>query len=652
MITSKNYGDQGHIFRVLSNHLCKNRTIFFAAPNLNSSGESEITTHQSETELFTFGGTAFGLSSRPLPVFYPHPSWPLVVPADNVRLVAVLHSCHLMAAPVIGEATLRLTMMRPQEIPPHRRGRLLCFWMSRLSNTVGEISTRGNSFRTLQDAHCVRVLGWQWYPREPHQDNCGANRPPWEPTQTSAAAILLYIIDPLDQQSGRLFPRGAHWSYPNSQRLASSTIPAKQPALRELIFVIWPFAMSPQSVPDTEHPELYTNDPRLFGNEDTHFITTLNHFNLILKFKVPVAPDGGEDGEFIFYSQPHDDVMQHFTDHSLRFSAPSPSLAPQEPMPSASTLVTPFTSSPQGRPLEGPLPDQFSLSVHGCFLHLQHALGDLAPELYPIECGPMYPSDNLPPPGQKMAQNVSSSRLNIISIPLPLSDQWMPSRPPHLEPIHPNHWQVQPPATVACTNARTATACSWNSKYLFPFHQSFGTPTIHPSLLDIKMPPSPDPRCANRLNSSEALPTVSSHFKSFFGGLPYIPEAGGRPVVIDAPGLMAMFSLGWVLGKAYGYACRLYVVLEEALPPPLSVILAYALLSPWDSDVVFNPLVIQLFAPKKLEVLNRWPSKADFVAQINDTTLKELTLQYFNMMPVDIAAMSDDQFSSFSINFT
>jgi hypothetical protein len=85
--------------------------------------------------------------------------------------------------------------------------------------------------------------------------------------------------------------------------------------------------------------------------------------------------------------------------------------------------------------------------------------------------------------------------------------------------------------------------------------------------------------------------------------------------------------------QAYGYACRLYVVLEEALPPPLSVILAYALLSPrWDSDVVFDPLVIQLFVPKKLEVLNRWPSKTDFAAQINDAALKELTLQYFNMM--------------------
>jgi hypothetical protein len=192
--------------------------------------------------------------------------------------------------------------------------------------------------------------------------------------------------------------------------------------------------------------------------------------------------------------------------------------------------------APKAGPLEGLLPDQFSLSVHGCFaLHLQHALGDLAPELYPIECGPRCPSDNLPPPGQNTAQNVSSSRLNkseslthdvaydashlysasfasdsdFYSLTrktsrsdapwlflLIRSDQWMPSRPPHPEPVHPDHWQVQPPATVACTNARTATACSWNSKYPFPFRQSFGTPTIHPSLLDLKMPPSLDPQRA------------------------------------------------------------------------------------------------------------------------------------------------------------
>jgi hypothetical protein len=32
--------------------------------------------------------------------------------------------------------------------------------------------------------------------------------------------------------------------------------------------------------------------------------------------------------------------------------------------------------------------------------------------------------------------------------------------------------------------------------------------------------------------------------------------------------------------KAYGYACRLYVVTEHALPPALSVLFAYALLAP------------------------------------------------------------------------
>ncbi|KAJ7762450.1 hypothetical protein B0H14DRAFT_3165643 [Mycena olivaceomarginata] len=161
---------------------------------------------------------------------------------------------------------------------------------------------------------------------------------------------------PFGPAVGSTFPRGAHQPYPNSRRLASSTVPTKQPALHELIFVLWPFAMSPQSIQDTEYPDLYPLDPRLFGNEDAHFITTLNRFNLILKFKVPLAPDGTEDREFIFYSQLHDAVMQHFTDHNLRFSAPSPSSALQEPMPSnvharASVSVSTGPGGPDDLPL-------------------------------------------------------------------------------------------------------------------------------------------------------------------------------------------------------------------------------------------------------------------------------------------------------------
>ncbi|KAJ7358036.1 hypothetical protein DFH08DRAFT_1042792 [Mycena albidolilacea] len=361
---------------------------------------------------------------------------------------------HLTEAPVIA-STLRLTMMQPQKSLPLTEAVAMlldvqAFKQQFLQDIPGCTLCEG----VMASALHPHESGWRWYPCEPHRDSCGANRPPREPTQTSAAVILLYIIDPLDQQSGRLFLEVPTGHTPT------------------------PFAMSPQSVPDTEHPELYTNDPRLFGNEDAHFITTLNHFNLILKFKVPVALDGGEDGEFIFYSQLCDSVMQHFTDHNLRFSTPSPSLAPPEPMPlvvrdhnarnawhALCLLAYPWTLvglgtkptrgfrrklhaaaaawfdfkilslqlhtlwssmpdtvnpgraiyfiAPKAGPLEGPLPDQFSLSVHGCFaLHLQHALGDLAPELYPIECGPTCPSDNLPPPGQITAQNVSSSRLN------------------------------------------------------------------------------------------------------------------------------------------------------------------------------------------------------------------------------------------------
>jgi hypothetical protein len=43
------------------------------------------------------------------------------------------------------------------------------------------------------------------------------------------------------------------------------------------------------------------------------------------------------------------------------------------------------------------------------------------------------------------------------------------------------------------------------------------------------------------------------------------------------------------------------VLLEETLPPPLSMIIAYVILSlHWDSDIMVDPSLIQLFAPKKL----------------------------------------------------
>ncbi|KAJ6607750.1 hypothetical protein B0H10DRAFT_1956003 [Mycena sp. CBHHK59/15] len=104
--------------------------------------------------------------------------------------------------------------------------------------------------------------------------------------------------------------------------------------------------------------------------------------------------------------------------------------------------------------------------------------------------------------------------------------------------------------------------------------------------------------------------------------------------------------------KAYGYACRLYVILQEALPPSLSLILAYALLAPArDSDVIHDFPLVELYAPKRVEVLNRWLSQADFRAKKNDVKVQGLTIQYFNLMPEDIASFSDDMFFSYSLNF-
>jgi hypothetical protein len=71
---------------------------------------------------------------------------------------------------------------------------------------------------------------------------------------------------------------------------------------------------------------------------------------------------------------------------------------------------------------------------------------------------------------------------------------------------------------------------------------------------------------------------------------------GGRSIPLSYPGIRPS-----VHRQAYGYACRLYALLEETLPPPLSMILVYVILSlHWDSDIMVDPSLVQLFAPKKL----------------------------------------------------
>ncbi|KAJ6607751.1 hypothetical protein B0H10DRAFT_1956004 [Mycena sp. CBHHK59/15] len=202
--------------------------------------------------------------------------------------------------------------------------------------------------------------------------------------------------------------------------------------------------------------ELYPIDPRLYGNEDAAFITTLARLNLILRFRVPLAPDGTEDKELVFYSELHTTLMKHLADHHLSLSEQRPASAPDRPMPAATDstglntwhalrlLDYPWTAlavgikprpalkvktvwsslsdtvNPGGAfyfiskgtilrvgfprstysgfkhyPLEGPLPHQSPIIAHKCFpLHLQHALGDLDDEFF--RCLPTCPSSDTP----------------------------------------------------------------------------------------------------------------------------------------------------------------------------------------------------------------------------------------------------------------
>ncbi|KAJ7200758.1 hypothetical protein GGX14DRAFT_400367 [Mycena pura] len=105
--------------------------------------------------------------------------------------------------------------------------------------------------------------------------------------------------------------------------------------------------------------------------------------------------------------------------------------------------------------------------------------------------------------------------------------------------------------------------------------------------------------------------------------------------------------------KAYGYACRLYVVLEHALPPPISVFLAYALLAPkGEYDVILDETLVRMYAPDQWQMLQKFPSNAsEFMEKKDDAILRELTIEYFNQMPETLALLSDDMFVNYKVNF-
>ncbi|KAJ7754753.1 hypothetical protein B0H14DRAFT_2635380 [Mycena olivaceomarginata] len=199
----------------------------------------------------------------------------------------------------------------------------------------------------------------------------------------------------------------------------------------------------------------------------------------------------------------------------------------------------------------------------------------------------------------------------------------------------------------------------------------------------------------SRTASSVTAPSVEAavhalliHFESFFGGDPYTPCYESDAVVIEPSSQLGLFARrsSWKSGDAlgpgvrrgilnglmdtvfansevwkkigdthvvnvspagimpdeqrlrllttYGFACRLYVAIESVLPPPLSLLLAFAVLSPGlEQDVIHNPAVIRMFAPHQVEMLEQWPAKrADFLAKANEDSFMDLVNSHFGLL--------------------
>ncbi|KAJ6505144.1 hypothetical protein C8R45DRAFT_923436 [Mycena sanguinolenta] len=108
--------------------------------------------------------------------------------------------------------------------------------------------------------------------------------------------------------------------------------------------------------------------------------------------------------------------------------------------------------------------------------------------------------------------------------------------------------------------------------------------------------------------------------------------------------------------RAYGYACRFYVVNQKELPASMSLALAYALLAPnGESDLIHDPALMRMYAPRQLQILDGWAKQpSDFEEKKNDPALRELTLQYFELMPQDpsLTSLSNVGLAEYTTNLT
>ncbi|KAJ7114568.1 hypothetical protein C8R43DRAFT_961339 [Mycena crocata] len=207
-----------------------------------------------------------------------------------------------------------------------------------------------------------------------------------------------------------------------------------------------------------------------------------------------------------------------------------------------------------------------------------------------------------------------------------------------------------------------------------------------------------------------AVTALLAHFKSFFGGPPYVSSSPSEAFTIRPAtrfGLLAkdtMWSIGEASGpgpgkntmtelmnlvfsdrtvwkkignvhvidtligitpdadrerqlKAYGFACMIYMIQEECIPAPMSTLFTYSILEPdGDNKVLTDRDFLRAVAPTEFELLAKWPSdRADCLAKINNVeeapTLRALTLEYFNKSPEMLAALSPEMFMAVTHSF-
>ncbi|KAJ6617338.1 hypothetical protein B0H10DRAFT_1948416 [Mycena sp. CBHHK59/15] len=550
--------------------------------------------------------------------------------------------------------------------------------------TAGTLTRTIHRFRMSLCLHVVAALSqdvqasfyppqqWLWYPPARTWGRPGANLFPPGSLQISIAEIPLFTTDHSGQQPA---PRSLALPTTHTQIVAG---------LQELAFVIWPSAMSAQFA-ELECPELYPIDPQLYGNEDAAVITTLARLNLILRFRVLLAPDGTEDKELDFYSELHTALMKYLADHHLSLSEQCPASAPDRPMPAATDsaglntwhvlhlldyLWTALAVGIKPRPgfrcklSSAPIAwYDFKISAlkvktvwsslsdtvnpGGAFYFiskgtiLRHALGDLNDEFF--RCLPTCPSGDMP---SNMTATLASGHSELFILDGAInSDQ--------------EEDQVQQAVARSIADAVSG---------------SSSTPGAGPSRPSRPLPPPP---MAGIHPRSLSL-TPSATFRELLWWPPYVPENETNKVIVELLGQFGLFAKdgSWKSGGSIGEGVGRTIMAElmstvfadwtvwkdhdsdlvlNLAPPgiiPSFEHLPYALLAPArDSDVIHDFPLVELYAPKRVEVLNHWLSQADFRAKKNDVKVQGLTIQYFNLMPEDISSLSDDMFFSYSLNF-